>query len=145
MELRQKLFPKIVKDCDFVGIGWASNHYIDTFGLSLALQKAARQAISGFSQVNCRIIIDGSVNILGYKGVECLPKADSLIKQVAAASIVAKVVRDFWMLQPALLYPEWGFDRHFGYGTKQHIERLLEYEATPIHRQSFAPLRQGLR
>lgn len=144
-KMREQLFPKIIQDSDYVGIGWVSNQFIDEYGLSRALEKASRQAISGISHQNYRIIIDGKVNLLGLSGVECLAKADSLIKQVSAASIVAKVVRDLWMRQQARHYPDWGFDKHFGYGTKQHLERLLKYEATPQHRYSFAPLKHSVR
>lgn len=137
---RQEILPKLYKDCEYIGIGWATNKYIDKWGLSKALHKAALQAISGYSHQKQTIIIDGKVNILGFKNATCMPKADSLVKQVSAASIVAKVTRDSWMISISTKYPDWGFEKHYGYGTKKHIERLMTHEATPIHRKSFAPL-----
>jgi ribonuclease HII len=64
-------------------------------------------------------------------------KADDKVAEVSAASILAKVTRDREIVQMAKLYPKYGFERHKGYGTKAHIEALIKYDRSPIHRQSF--------
>ena len=67
---------------------------------------------------------------------------DKLVKSISAASIVAKVTRDRMMKEFALLYPQYGMERHMGYGTKVHMEALLKHGPCPIHRKSFAPVRR---
>ncbi len=64
-------------------------------------------------------------------------KGDAKSISIAAASILAKVTRDEWMIQLSSLYPQYGFERNMGYGTKEHIEALHEFGMTPIHRRSF--------
>lgn len=93
-----------------------------------------------------QIIIDGTINFL--KGtpledlVETLPKADLLVREVSAASIIAKVARDRYMAEIALQYPAYGFEKHVGYGTALHRKALLEHGICPEHRQSFRPIRE---
>ena len=67
----------------------------------------------------------------------CIVKGDSLSASIAVASILAKVSRDHFMLEMAKEYPQYAFERHKGYGTKLHYERLREYGPSPIHRRSF--------
>ena len=67
---------------------------------------------------------------------------DSLSFSIAAASIIAKVTRDRWMLEMAEIYPEYGFERHKGYGTRQHLQALRRHGPCPIHRMTFAPVSQ---
>ncbi len=73
-----------------------------------------------------------------------LPKADFLVKEVSAASIIAKVARDHYMIKLAETYPEYGFDKHVGYGTALHKQALLEYGVCPEHRKSFRPIQELL-
>lgn len=95
-----------------------------------------------------QIIIDGTVNFL--KGtpledrVETLPKADFLVREVSAASIIAKVARDRYMAEIALQYPAYGFEKHVGYGTALHKRFLLEHGLCPEHRKSFRPIHEIL-
>ena len=90
------------------------------------------------------IIIDGTVNFLAGTPLETyvstLKKADLLIASVSAASIVAKVARDNYMTEQAKNYPEFGFEKHVGYGTSAHSKAIDENGVTPLHRLSFAPL-----
>lgn len=92
------------------------------------------------------IIIDGTVNFLKDtplgKKVSILPKADSKIKEVSAASIIAKVARDNYMKELSKKYPEYGFEKHVGYGTKKHKDALLDYGPCSEHRFSFAPVKK---
>ena len=71
-------------------------------------------------------------------------RGDAQSLSIAAASIIAKVTRDEEMMAAAAIYPEYGFERHKGYGTKEHQAALAEYGVTPIHRKSFAPIRARL-
>lgn len=95
-----------------------------------------------------QIIIDGTVNFL--KGtplenrVSTLPKADLLVREVSAASIIAKVARDRYMAKIALQHPAYGFEKHVGYGTALHQKALLEHGICPEHRKSFRPIREIL-
>jgi ribonuclease HII len=69
-------------------------------------------------------------------------KGDSLSHSIAAASIIAKTTRDEWMKQASQMYPACGFDQHMGYGTPEHLEALRRFGPTPLHRRSFAPVRE---
>lgn len=90
------------------------------------------------------IIIDGTINLLAGTPLEnkvsLLPKADSLVKEVSAASIIAKVARDRYMSDLATTYPGYGFEKHVGYGTAAHKAALLELGPCPEHRRSFRPI-----
>lgn len=74
--------------------------------------------------------------------VSILKKADFLVKEVSAASIIAKVARDNYMIQLAQKYPKYGFERHVGYGTADHKKALLQHGICPEHRKSFRPIRE---
>ena len=75
---------------------------------------------------------------LDYKTIK---KGDSKVRVIAAASIIAKVVRDTIMDAYSLKYPKYGFDKHKGYGTRQHQQNLLKYGMCRLHRKSFAPIK----
>jgi ribonuclease HII len=118
-----------------IGIGEVSPGEIDEINILQATRKAMRQAAG---QVNASIFLIDAVTGLGLKGKEIpIIKGDSLSYSIAAASIVAKVIRDRQMIEADSLYPEYGFIRNKGYGTKEHIDALRKYGPCPIHRQSF--------
>ena len=73
-----------------------------------------------------------------------IPHGDRLHQTIAAASIIAKVARDQMMTALSEQYPQYGFERHVGYGTRAHYEALLKYGPCPIHRRSFAPIKKIL-
>jgi len=126
------------------GLGWVSAAELDEIGLSAALRKAAVEAVRKIDCSYGEIIIDGMVNFLAETGkgryVTTLAKADLLIPAVSAAAIVAKVARDRYMAEVAEKYPEYGFEKHVGYGTKIHMHCLREYGPCPEHRRSFRPV-----
>lgn len=127
------------------GIGWVSPHEVDKLGLTNATGLAMHRAVDQISMKYDRVIIDGNINYLpNLRNVETLIKADDSIPAVSAASIIAKVARDSYMTKQAILYPEYGFENHVGYGTKQHIEALMKHGVTPIHRKSYKPIRAYL-
>ena len=114
---------------------------IDEMDILNARMLAMQRAIEGLSVRPDTAFIDGNRDHGRGGGVNtphrCIVKGDSLSASIAAASILAKVSRDHFMLEMAKEYPQYAFERHKGYGTKLHYERLREYGPSPIHRRSF--------
>lgn len=144
---RQELSSQIFSHAVYASLGWVSAVEIDHLGLSASLKLATKRALLNLRfnpQTFSEIIIDGTVNFLDYtklsSKVTLLKKADSLIKEVSAASIIAKVARDQYMINIAEKYPNYGFEKHVGYGTKFHQSALLNFGPTPEHRHSFRPI-----
>lgn len=129
-----------------IGLGWVHADELDEIGISQALVEATKRAVAEINAPYHEIIIDGTVNFLRDTGkgayVTTLKKADLLISAVSAASIVAKVARDTYMEEQGLVYPDYGFDSHVGYGTAAHREAIEQLGVTPLHRLSFAPLQK---
>ncbi len=143
---RRALEPFIKERALGYGLGWVHADELDVIGLSAALRLAAIRAVEAIKVPYHQIIIDGTINFLsnttkgGY--VTTLPKADALIPSVSAASILAKVARDTYMVEQAIRYPQYGFDTHVGYGTARHRAALERYGVTPLHRTSFTPIQK---
>jgi ribonuclease HII len=146
---REALAPIILENAAAVGLGWVSPLEIDYIGLGPALHLASRRALAKISAPFDEIIIDGTSNFLAETPlkdrVTVLKKADSLIKSVSAASIVAKVARDEYMRDIASDYPDYGFADNVGYGTKTHREALAKFGPTDIHRYSYKPIAETLQ
>jgi ribonuclease HII len=102
-----------------------------------------RRAVEDLPELPQHILVDG----LPVKGLPvestAIVKGDSLSLSIAAASIIAKVTRDHMMLELDEQYPQYGFARHKGYGTKAHLAALRKYGASSQHRQSFRPVREA--
>ena len=98
---------------------------------------AMNRAIAQLSPQPALALIDGNRNTGIEVASRCVVKGDSSCADIAAASILAKVSRDRYMLAMAETYPEYAFEQHKGYGTKLHYERLREFGPSPIHRPSF--------
>jgi len=126
------------------GLGWVHADELDEVGLAAALHLATIRAVEAVKVPYYEIIIDGTINFLKEtaKGpyVTTMAKADLLVPAVSAASIIAKVARDAYMAEQDVLYPEYGFASHVGYGTARHSEALAISGITPLHRKSFAPI-----
>lgn len=142
---RENLAPLILKESVAATLGWVSAREIDEIGLSEALKLATRRAVRQIHTRITEIIIDGTSNFLAGTPLESrvsvLKKADLLIKEVSAASIIAKVARDHYMQSLAEIYPGYGFENHVGYGTAAHRVALERLGPTPEHRKSFKPVR----
>jgi ribonuclease HII len=129
------------------GIGWVWPEAIDISGITAAVKSAMEQAIMAiYPDTYSHIVIDGNYNFLpAYPNVSTVVGADGTVAEASAASIIAKVARDRYMSETAAQkYPEYGFDRHVGYGTAQHMQALAAHGVTPIHRRSFKPIRAYL-
>ena len=142
---RERLSELILAEA-VVGLGWVSNIELDEVGISGALRLATRRAVKAVQKLHApfsQIVIDGKVNFLKNTPLEeyvsVMIKADDLIREVSAASIVAKVARDKYMCELAGKYPEYGFEKHMGYGTVFHRRAIEEFGICPEHRRSFEP------
>ena len=132
---REKVYEEICSSALHIGIGEVSPEEIDEINILQATRKAMRMAAE---QVPAGIFLIDAVTNLGLKGKEIpIIKGDATSYCIAAASIIAKVTRDRQMAEADRLYPEYGFARNKGYGTKEHIEALKKYGPWPIHRRTF--------
>lgn len=142
---REKFAELICSQSVSYGIGQASSQEVDALGLTAALTLAYKRALALISTPYDEIVIDGNYNFLmNAPKVRTLVKADALVAAVSAASILAKVTRDRLMLEQDKSYPGYGFARHVGYGTAEHIRALQKLGVCDIHRRSFAPIRRQL-
>ena len=140
---REKLFQEIMQHAE-VGIGVVDVEEIDKINILKATQKAMYKAIGALKTKPDKALIDGYAlpnQIIPNKGII---GGDDKIDCIRAASIIAKVTRDRMMQQYDIIFPEFGFARHKGYGTILHMEKLSEYKACPIHRKSFKPVNENL-
>jgi ribonuclease HII len=132
---REKVYDEIIRYALYIGIGEVSPEEIDTINILEATKKAMRIAASA---VPADIFLIDAVTRLGLKGREVsIIKGDATSYSIAAASIVAKVTRDRQMAELDRLYPQYGFARNKGYGTREHIEALKKWGPCPLHRRSF--------
>lgn len=134
---RRELFPVIREAAVAYGIGFASQEEIDEINILQATYLAMERAIAQLNVVPELLLIDGNrAKDFGIR-TQTVVKGDSLSASIAAASVLAKVSRDDWMLEEAKNYPDYGFEIHKGYGTKAHYEALRAKGACPIHRMTF--------
>lgn len=145
---REKLSAIILEEAPAIGLGWVSPGELDEIGISEALRLATRRAVEEVQKCHAafsQIIIDGKVNFLSETKlspfVSTAVKADDLIKEVSAASIIAKVARDNYMKELANKFPGYGFEKNAGYGTAMHLKAISEIGICPEHRKSFEPIK----
>lgn len=134
---RRELFPVIQEQAIAYGIGLASESEIDEINILQATFLAMRRALDQLTVRPEIALIDGNRETDFGLPVKTVVKGDSLSANIAAASILAKVTRDNIMVELARRYPEYGFEIHKGYGTKDHYEALRTYGPCPIHRKTF--------
>lgn len=141
---REALFEVIVQQASAVSIVFASVTEIEETDIRRATLNAMRRAVEGLAHRPMAIVVDGRDV---PPGMPCPCRAiiggDAAHAAIAAASILAKVARDRAMIALAREYPGYGFERHMGYGTAEHIAALARLGPTPHHRMTFAPLAQG--
>ena len=134
---RRELFPVIKEQAIAYGIAFADHKEIDTINILQATYLAMERAISQLSVRPDLALIDGNRAKDFGLPTETVVHGDSLSASIAAASILAKVTRDDYMLEMASVYPEYGFEVHKGYGTNAHYAALAEHGPCDIHRMSF--------
>jgi ribonuclease HII len=135
---RDELFAQIQCSSISFGIGIVGNEEIDKINILKATMLAMKQAVLALPQRPDGLLVDGNY-FTGF-GIPfvTIVKGDSKVALISAASIIAKVSRDRWMTEIAhVQYPEYGFDRHKGYGTGSHIAAILKHGPCPLHRLSF--------
>lgn len=134
---REALYDVIISSAAAYGIAFADVEEIERLNILHATFLAMNRAIAQLSVRPELALIDGNRDSDIEVPSRCIVKGDSRCADIAAASILAKVTRDRYMIKMAEQYPQYGFEQHKGYGTKQHYVALREYGATPIHRMSF--------
>lgn len=146
---RENLYDKIKQGALASATGWVTSTEIDEIGISESLRLACRRAVKQIQEAKVpfsEIIIDGTMNFLVgtplEKYVSTLKKGDLLVKEISAASIIAKVERDHYMIKLSKKYPGYGFEKHMGYGTGLHQKMMEELGLTPEHRKSFRPVQE---
>ena len=134
---REELFSIIMEKCK-VGVGISTVEEIDEINILNATFEAMKRAIAKIDEYYEIVLVDGNKLIKGYEGAqEAIVKGDGKSMSIAAASIIAKVTRDRLMESCAKDYPMYMFEKHKGYGTKIHIEKIKEHGAASIHRKTF--------
>lgn len=134
---REELFVKIKEEAIAWNVALVGPERIDEINILQATYEAMRQAIAGLSPQPDAVVVD-AVHIPELSLPQCgIVKGDAQCLSIAAASILAKVTRDHLMEEYDAKYPEYGFAKHKGYGTKEHIQALKTYGPSPIHRKSF--------
>jgi ribonuclease HII len=143
-KVRERLFDEICARHD-VAIAVGSVERIDATDIRAATLDCMRRAVNGLAEAPDHVLVDG---IDVPPGLVCAATAvkggDARSQTIAAASIVAKVVRDRLMVLAAEEHPGWGFEKHKGYGTESHMEALARLGASPLHRRSFAPVARAI-
>lgn len=141
---REKWYKALTQNPDVKwGIGIVSNKVIDKKNIFQATKLAMRLALKDLKIKPNFLLLDGSFLLDGLLvSQKAVPKGDTRIVSCAAASVIAKVIRDRMMVKYHIQYPEYGFNEHKGYGCKKHYRALEKHGPTPIHRMSFAPIKK---
>ena len=134
---RNKIFVELMENNPDFSLGFSSHIEVDKINVLNATKLAMLRAIADLKVSPDVLLIDGNQKIDSQISQICIPKGDRICKSIAAASIVAKVVRDFIVKRISTFFPYYGFARNKGYGTKYHKESLRQYGPSPIHRKSF--------
>ena len=134
---REALFDVICAAAVSYGIAFATVEEIEEYNILGATFMAMNRAVAMLDPVPELALIDGNRNTGIQIPSRCIVGGDGKCADIAAASVLAKVTRDRYMRQMAELYPQYGFEKHKGYGTKAHYEAIRAYGPSPIHRPSF--------
>ncbi|MDG5976539.1 ribonuclease HII [Hydrogenophaga taeniospiralis CCUG 15921] len=141
---REKLYDEIRAKALCCSIAQATVEEIDRLNILQATMLAMQRAVQGLRLKPAKVLVDGNrlpaLDVLA----EAIVSGDALVPAISAASILAKVSRDRMLLELHALHPEFGFDRHKGYGTAQHLRALQTHGALAVHRRSFAPVARAL-
>lgn len=141
---REKLAAEIRARALAWSVAEASVEEIDALNILQATLLAMQRAVAGLAVRPQEILIDGNRCPVLDVPARAIVGGDATVAEISAASILAKTVRDTGMLELHAHYPQYGFDRHKGYGTALHLAALAAHGPTPLHRKSFAPVREQL-
>lgn len=141
---RERLYDEIRAKALCCSVAQASVEEIDQLNILQATMLAMRRAVLGLRLKPAKVLVDGNrlppLDVLA----EAIVSGDALVPSISAASILAKVTRDRLLCELHLQHPQYGFDRHKGYGTAQHMQALKMHGAIAVHRRSFAPVARAL-
>lgn len=141
---REALFGEICAKAHSFAIARATVDEIDTINILRASLLAMKRAVEALHIQPEHVVVDGNQLPRWHYACEAIVQGDDLVPAISAASILAKVARDREMIEFDRIYPGYGFAEHKGYSTKQHMLALQMLGATPIHRRSFAPVRERI-
>lgn len=142
---RQFLYPEICQQARAVGVGVASTQEIDRLNILQATLLAMTRAVGRLPQTPDHLLIDGISAVPLNLSQQCIKQGDSRSLSIAAASVVAKVIRDRIMLSYHRQLPAYGFATHKGYGTLQHRAAIAEIGPSALHRTTFAGVKEHLK
>lgn len=134
---REQVYEAIMQNALAVGVGMSDVDVIESVNILNATKLAMKEAISKLKVQPEYVLIDGNQMIDITIPGETVVHGDAISESIAAASIIAKVTRDRMLIEWDKEYPEYGFAKHKGYGTKAHTDAIAKYGLTPIHRPSF--------
>ena len=141
---REQLFDEIRAKALCCSVAEASVEEIDSINILQATLLAMRRAVEGLRLKPTLVLVDGNrLPTLGMRA-EAIVKGDSKVAAISAASILAKVTSDRWCVEMDVQYPQYGFARHKGYGTAEHLLALQTHGACPQHRKTFSPVAKVL-
>ncbi|WP_099352402.1 ribonuclease HII [Fredinandcohnia onubensis] len=138
---REELFQQITECAISIGIGIIPAKVIDEVNIYQATKQAMKQALLGLSEKPDHLLVDAMEIPIDIPQTSII-KGDSKSVSIAASSIIAKVTRDRLMVRLSHEYPQFGFEKHMGYGTAYHLDALKKYGVTYEHRRSYAPIRE---
>lgn len=137
---REKLYDAIIAACLTYGVGVIDSQTVDRVNILEATKMAMLVALRALIPAPDFLLIDGNMTLATTIPQQAVIDGDALSFTIAAASILAKVTRDRLMREMAGEFPAYGFDKHKGYGTKQHQDALLQNGVSVVHRVSYAPV-----
>lgn len=140
---REALFP-IIRERTHCGVAVVSPRDIDEINILRAAMRAMREAVVALPVRPDIVLVDGNQFPKSGLREKTVVKGDAKSASIMAASILAKVTRDRLMIEAHAAYPQYGFDRHKGYPSPDHVEALKRHGPCPLHRRTFAPVRQLL-
>ncbi|MDQ0253732.1 ribonuclease HII [Evansella vedderi] len=140
---REEYFHRIQEEAQAIGVGMATAEEIDQLNIYEATKVAMNRAIRKLEQIPDFLLLDAMKLTINIPQTSLI-KGDSKSISIAASSVIAKVTRDRYMEDLAKVYPEYGFERHMGYGTGEHLEALKQHGITKEHRRSFSPVQDAM-